>query len=408
MSNLGLHVAMRERGIRVVTTPVGDRYVVEEMVRGGYNLGGEQSGHIVFLDHNTTGDGSSRRSRCWRSSREGDAALRARRVMRRFPQVLLNVPVAARRTSTRCRRAGRASQLAKARSASAAACWSATPAPSRCSASWSRASARPRSAASPRRSRAARRELGERGGRRRQDGPHAGAARRQRRPRRDPAPGARRRLPGSGRGGALAEAAGADGITVICARTGATSRSATSRRSRRLRVPLNLEMAVTDAMVAFALRVRPRAPALVPERREELTTEGGLDVAGTPPASRRRPASAAARHPREPLRRPDPAQLRRPRTGGAAVELHTGDYANARDAAGGASSTRLGAPRRTRRRARPRGHAGHGLTVANVGPVAALPEIVELNIGTASSRARCSSAWPRRCAEMKAAMAAPP
>src|SRR5207244_2493225 len=57
MSNLGLHVAMRERGIEVVTTPVGDRYVVEEMVRGGYNLGGEQSGHIVFLHHNTTGDG---------------------------------------------------------------------------------------------------------------------------------------------------------------------------------------------------------------------------------------------------------------------------------------------------------------------------------------------------------------
>src|SRR5262249_29549182 len=57
MSNLGLHIAMRERQIRVVTTPVGDRYVVEEMQRGGYNLGGEQSGHIVFLDHNTTGDG---------------------------------------------------------------------------------------------------------------------------------------------------------------------------------------------------------------------------------------------------------------------------------------------------------------------------------------------------------------
>src|SRR5215470_7855069 len=53
MSNLGLHVAMRERQIHVVTTPVGDRYVVEEMQRGGYNLGGEQSGHVVFLDHNT-------------------------------------------------------------------------------------------------------------------------------------------------------------------------------------------------------------------------------------------------------------------------------------------------------------------------------------------------------------------
>src|SRR5262249_49561753 len=57
MSNLGLHVAMQDHGIRVVTTPVGDRYVVEEMVRGGYSFGGEQSGHIVFLEQNTTGDG---------------------------------------------------------------------------------------------------------------------------------------------------------------------------------------------------------------------------------------------------------------------------------------------------------------------------------------------------------------
>src|SRR5262249_13945583 len=56
MSNLGLHVALRERRIAVTTTPVGDRYVVEELVKGGYNLGGEQSGHIVLLDPNTTGD----------------------------------------------------------------------------------------------------------------------------------------------------------------------------------------------------------------------------------------------------------------------------------------------------------------------------------------------------------------
>ena len=58
MSNLGLEVALRELGIAAASrTPVGDRYVVEEMLRGGYNLGGEQSGHVVFLDHNTTGDG---------------------------------------------------------------------------------------------------------------------------------------------------------------------------------------------------------------------------------------------------------------------------------------------------------------------------------------------------------------
>jgi phosphoglucosamine mutase len=98
MSNLGLHVAMRERGIRVLTTPVGDRYVVEEMVRGGYNLGGEQSGHIVFLDHNTTGDGLiSALSVLSLMVEKGSALSELRRVMSRFPQVLLNVPVAARR-----------------------------------------------------------------------------------------------------------------------------------------------------------------------------------------------------------------------------------------------------------------------------------------------------------------------
>ena len=57
MSNMGLEMALKEAGGRVVRAPVGDRYVVEEMLRGGYNLGGEQSGHIVFLDYNTTGDG---------------------------------------------------------------------------------------------------------------------------------------------------------------------------------------------------------------------------------------------------------------------------------------------------------------------------------------------------------------
>ena len=58
MSNMGLDIAMRKAGGKVVKTDVGDRYVVEEMRRGGYNLGGEQSGHMIFLDHNTTGDGT--------------------------------------------------------------------------------------------------------------------------------------------------------------------------------------------------------------------------------------------------------------------------------------------------------------------------------------------------------------
>jgi phosphoglucosamine mutase len=94
MSNLGLHVAMGERQITVVTTPVGDRYVVEEMQRGGYNLGGEQSGHVVFLDHNTTGDGLITGLAVLALMVETDRPLSAlRQVMRRFPQVLENVRV---------------------------------------------------------------------------------------------------------------------------------------------------------------------------------------------------------------------------------------------------------------------------------------------------------------------------
>ena len=98
MSNLGLHVAMQEREIRVVTTPVGDRHVVEAMVRGGFNLGGEQSGHIVFLDHSTTGDGIiSCLALLALVVERGRPLSELRQVMQRFPQVLLNVPVAARR-----------------------------------------------------------------------------------------------------------------------------------------------------------------------------------------------------------------------------------------------------------------------------------------------------------------------
>jgi len=97
MSNPGLYVAMKERGIRIATTPVGDRYVVEEMVRGGFNLGGEQSGHIVFLDHNTTGDGLiTALALLAMLVEKGRPLSELRRVMRRFPQVLLNVPVTAK------------------------------------------------------------------------------------------------------------------------------------------------------------------------------------------------------------------------------------------------------------------------------------------------------------------------
>ena len=97
MSNLGLQIAMREHGIRLVTTPVGDRYVVEEMLREGYNLGGEQSGHVVFLDHNTTGDGLITGLAVLALLVEtGRPLSELRRVMQRFPQVLENLRVSSK------------------------------------------------------------------------------------------------------------------------------------------------------------------------------------------------------------------------------------------------------------------------------------------------------------------------
>jgi phosphoglucosamine mutase len=94
MSNLGLERAMRGAGGTVVRTQVGDRYVVEEMRKNGYNLGGEQSGHLVFLDHATTGDGIVAALRVLAiMAREGKPLSELAKVMTRTPQVLVNTSV---------------------------------------------------------------------------------------------------------------------------------------------------------------------------------------------------------------------------------------------------------------------------------------------------------------------------
>ena len=98
MSNMGLDIAIRNAGGRVVKTAVGDRYVVEEMRKGGYNLGGEQSGHMIFLDHNTTGDGTlSALQLLAVMRRTGKPLSELARCMVALPQVLLNVRVAERK-----------------------------------------------------------------------------------------------------------------------------------------------------------------------------------------------------------------------------------------------------------------------------------------------------------------------
>ncbi len=98
MSNLGLELALKPLGINLLRTEVGDRYVVERMLRDGYNLGGEQSGHIVFLDHNTTGDGAITCLQVLALMVEkGKRLSELKRIMHRLPQVLVNVRVSEKR-----------------------------------------------------------------------------------------------------------------------------------------------------------------------------------------------------------------------------------------------------------------------------------------------------------------------
>lgn len=151
-----------------------------------------------------------------------------------------------------------------------------------------------------------------------------------------------------------------------------------------LHVPLNLEMAASQEMVAIALEVRPDQVTLVPERREEVTTEGGLDIIG-----RRDHITYTLRFLRDAGLRtalfiePDLQQVKESKRAGAdAVEFHTGAYANARDPR--ERDERLNALREACRAAARLGlhvHAGHGLNLRNIGPIAAIPELEEVNIG---------------------------
>jgi pyridoxine 5-phosphate synthase len=180
----------------------------------------------------------------------------------------------------------------------------------------------------------------------------------------------------------IAIAAGADSITAHLREDRRHIRDADMHALKaRITKPLNFEMAATDEMKALACAIQPHAVCLVPEKRTEITTEGGLDV-----ASDRASLVAFVGQLREAGIRvslfidPSLHQIEAAQAVGApVVELHTGRYAD-----------HLGEPQelerlqKAARHAHSLGlecHAGHGLTTANVGPIAAIPEIVELNIG---------------------------
>lgn len=184
----------------------------------------------------------------------------------------------------------------------------------------------------------------------------------------------------------MAEQAGADNITLHLRedRRHIQERDVRALRSL-LTTRMNLEMAATEPMLALACEIEPADCCLVPERRAELTTEGGLDVRGTAAAL----SAACARLRASGIRvalfiDPVPEQIDAAADCGASViELHTGHYAEASGAAQAQELERLRLAARHGRQRRLDVHAGHGLNYRNVAPVAALTEISELNIGHA-------------------------
>ena len=182
----------------------------------------------------------------------------------------------------------------------------------------------------------------------------------------------------------LAEKAGADGITVHLRED---RRHIQERDVERLReqaaTKINLEMAVTPAMVAYAEKIRPHDACFVPEKREELTTEGGLDVV----AHKIKVKDAVKKLQDRGIHVSlfiDPAQTQietAKEVGADAIEIHTGAYCNVATAARQRELAAIADAAALARRLGLEVHAGHGLDYENVLPIAKIPEIVELNIG---------------------------
>jgi pyridoxine 5-phosphate synthase len=184
----------------------------------------------------------------------------------------------------------------------------------------------------------------------------------------------------------IAERAGADSITVHLREDRRHIQDADLPEiAAVMRTHMNLELAVTDEMLGIACEFAPSDCCLVPERREELTTEGGLDVAGQAD----RVQSACARLADAGIRvslfiDPDERQLEASLACGApAVELHTGAYADAEGQQRAAELQRIAAAAAHGDQLGLVINAGHGLSYDNVGDIAAIPQIVELNIGHA-------------------------
>jgi pyridoxine 5-phosphate synthase len=206
-----------------------------------------------------------------------------------------------------------------------------------------------------------------------------------------------------------AETAGADSITLHLREDRRHIQDHDVRSLRGLlQTRMNLELAVTDEMLKIASELRPADCCLVPERRQEITTEGGLDVAAQLPRIRDATAQLTQAVVRVALFiDPEPRQVEAAAQAGAPViELHTGAYAESAGARRAAELERLRAAARLGARLGLEVHAGHGLNYHNVQPVAAVREIVELNIGHALIGHALFVGIAEAVREMKALMAA--
>jgi len=206
----------------------------------------------------------------------------------------------------------------------------------------------------------------------------------------------------------LAELAGASGITVHLREDRRHIQDRDVELLRRLvKTKLNLEMAVTEEMIRIAIALKPDMATLVPERREELTTEGGLDIRGHLDAVTRTVRTLQGEGIAVSLFiDPDPEQVSdSARAGAELVELHTGMYAEAGDRK--ALQNEMARLIKATTQARELGlrvNAGHGLNYRNVGPVATIPEVEELNIGHSVIARAALVGVERAVREMLAAM----
>jgi pyridoxine 5-phosphate synthase len=207
----------------------------------------------------------------------------------------------------------------------------------------------------------------------------------------------------------MAEEAGADSITLHLRedRRHIQDRDVAAMRAA-LQTRMNLEMAVTDEMIGIAQKILPQDCCLVPESRQEVTTEGGLNVADQPARIGDAVKALGASGIRVSLFiDPDPAQIEAAQRAGAPViELHTGTYADSTGAARAREFERLQTAARFADRLGLIVNAGHGLNYHNVEPIAAIAEIVELNIGHAIVARAIADGLPKAVRDMKELMRA--